>query len=202
MSAAETESGHIFETRRFRMERSRLSATLLVLYGKWTLVILGIITIGLLCCGILFDVRWVIVALMVIFIVSPAILCYLYFFHGFRKSTVVNSIPHTLIFTPDALIAKVLKRIEEDESTKEEATVIEDQISKKEERSNGEEKFEEHYRLTFPYGSIKSCIPGRQGYIISLLAPEKGFLWMPYDAFPNQQDLTEVTAHLRKKLSE
>lgn len=73
--------------------------------------------------------------------------------------------------------------------------------SEEEEAQKENPDFEEIYRLCYSYETIDSCRPGRKGYVIVLLKPEKGFLWLPYSAFPKKKDLTFVTDLLKEKLS-
>ena len=49
----------------------------------------------------IYDLRWTVVTLMIIFIIMPMIIAFFYIYHGLKPLSVVNAIPHTLSFSPD-----------------------------------------------------------------------------------------------------
>ena len=98
------------------MSRSKLIATLFYLYGWLPLTILSILAVVALIAGIIIDVRWAIVFLMVVFIVIPLLMSFLYFFHGLRPTTAANVVPHTLIFTDNGITVRILEEEKEEES--------------------------------------------------------------------------------------
>lgn len=206
------------ETSYILMPRGRLAVTLLMLYGKWILIILFLLTIICLTAGIFLDVRWVIIALMLVFIATPAILCYLYFFHGLRRSTSINSICHTFVFSHQGIKARIFhdkhslheeendqmndqkeQNKSEDDRWPEVSNEYPDMVTTKDE--NHQKELVEIYCITFPYTSIEKCIAGSHGYILKIKAPEKGFIWLPYTSFPTQTEWNEAVQLLRNNLS-
>ncbi|MDE6336121.1 MAG: hypothetical protein K2L34_06090, partial [Muribaculaceae bacterium] len=98
------------------MSRSKLITTLFYLYGWLPITILGILAIVALIAGIAIDVRWAIIFLMVVFIITPLLMSFLYFFHGLRPTTAANVVPHTLIFTNNGITIRILEEKKEEES--------------------------------------------------------------------------------------
>lgn len=161
---------------------------MLILYGQPIILILFLTALTSLIAGIVSDIRWAIVSLMIVFIFTPAILCYLYFFHGLRRTTAINSIDHILNFSQEELSVDALQHID----------------TEKEDQEEGDEKpeYKKIYRLSYPYTLIDSCKPSRTGYVIRMLAPEKGFLWLPYDAFETQTEMNRLMQFLRQRISD
>ncbi|MDE6770665.1 MAG: hypothetical protein K2J78_13155, partial [Muribaculaceae bacterium] len=59
------------------------------------------------------------------------------------------------------------------------------------------------YELSIPYTSIERYQPGRDGFIISLKKPQQGFIWLPYNAINNREDmeiaLKRIQSHLASR---
>lgn len=187
------------------MSRSRLIATMFYLYGCLPLTVLSVMAVGALIAGIIIDVRWAIVFLMVVFIVTPLLMGFLYFFHGLRQTTASNVVPHTLLFTDNRFTIRILEEKKKEDPDSEEpdsymkaTPKAEDDTedkTKEEETSDAEKKLKEEkelttrYEFSIPYSAIERYQSGRDGFIISLKKPHQGFIWLPYTAFSKREDM-------------
>ncbi len=199
------------------MNRSRLIATMFYLYGWLTLTVLGVLAVGALVAGIVIDVRWAIVFLMVVFIVTPLLMSFLYFFHGLRPTTAANVVPHILLFGNDEFTIRILEKEKEDNSdgdsnTKEECNPKEKNWSKKNSRGDEETSNEEQdpksdieyvtrYEFSLPYSDIERYQSGRDGFIISIKKPQQGFIWLPYTAFGKREEMETALKHIQTSLA-
>lgn len=163
------------ETRLFKMGRSRLITTLLYLYCGWAIMTLVVVAISALLAGIFVDLRWAVVFLMILFLIAPFLMVFLYFYHGLRPSTALNVVEHYLIFKDEGIIIRLLDKIEPEDNDSVENT-----------------KWTVRYEHFYPFRMIDSCISGSNGYIIRLRKPESGFIWLQYDAFKEPSDLNRA----------
>lgn len=53
------------------------------------------------------DIRFFVVTLMVVFIIAPMVMAWLYFFYGLRKECFVNVLPHRLHILTDGIRAEI-----------------------------------------------------------------------------------------------
>lgn len=180
------------ETEVIRMSNSRLIVTMFYLYSLCPIVILVILAVAAITAGIVYDIRWAIVFLLVVFIVTPLLMTFLYFYHGLRSSTASNVTPHTLLFSHEGITVKILevddKPLDPDDNTPD----AEEQPCSTDEnkpRHSSPKHYSLRHKLFFPYAGIDRYRAGRDGFIITLREPEKGFLWLPYDSFGNLETL-------------
>ena len=85
------------------MPSKKLLQILFLQYGiGWTVIaILGIIVFVLLGC--LIDFRFLILALIWIFLLLPLVVAFLYFFYGMDPLTAFNTMPHKILASRDSL---------------------------------------------------------------------------------------------------
>ncbi|MDE6668077.1 MAG: hypothetical protein K2K26_00170 [Muribaculaceae bacterium] len=96
-------------TVRFEMPHRIMATRLMTIYGRPWLYGAAILTAA---AGIaaIFDLRWLIVGLMILLIATPLMLALLYLNYGLRPACVANVLPHTVELLPDALRVKVWAR--------------------------------------------------------------------------------------------
>ncbi len=199
------------------MSRSRLIATMFYLYGWLPLTVLGVLAIGALVAGIVIDVRWAIVFLMVVFIVTPLLMSFLYFFHGLRPTTASNVVPHILLFGNDEFTIRILEEKKEeasdkDSNTKEDRDIKEDNWSEencraekdaanKEQDLKPQTEYAMRYEFSLPYSDIERYHSVRDGFIISLKKPQQGFIWLPYPAFSKRDEMETALKRIQTSLA-
>lgn len=139
----------------------------------WTLfTIIGIVIF--ICLGIV-DFRFYFLALIWLFLFTPLIIAFLYFFYGMKPLTAFNSMPHKIIFNDNDFIIRFFhdKEIENDEESSE--------------REDQENKEEESKEYTVRNEDIEKIKTGSDSVI--LISKENGWIWVPFYAFTNFDDL-------------
>lgn len=181
------------------MERGRLMATLFYLHARPLILILSLLALALLAAGIFIDIRWAIVFLMIVFIVAPMAMSFLYFYHGLKPATAANVVPHYITFTPEGFSLDIIEREADpkwnDDTEQEPESGEEDKNDQESEVKEKETKI--RYTIPYPYPSIKQCRPGRDGYIITFDDSAAGFVWIPYTLLAGQADMKNIIASLK-----
>lgn len=173
-------------TETFRMSRAAFAASMTRLYAmKW---IWGAAAAVAVCglAGAIIDVRWLIVALMVVFIVAPMVFAFLYFHYGLRLSCACNVLPHSLSFSERGITATVETACGAGGDDAEGARC-----------GVAETKIREFF---FPAGSFRRYHVAPDGVVLPLSAPDGGFLWIPANAFPSPSDFNEAVGMIGRCL--
>lgn len=173
-------------TATFRMSGAAFAASMTRLYAmKWIWGAIAVVA----ACGLaaaLSDVRWLIVALMVVFIVAPMVFAFLYFNHGLRLSCACNVLPHSLAFSERGITATVETACD-DAGDGAEAPAAD--------AGNGKTR-----EFFFPAGSFRRYHVAGDGVVLPLAAPEGGFLWIPAGAFSSRSDFNEAVGMIGRCL--
>lgn len=142
--------------------------------GKPFIMTASLIFLILLILGIAFDLRWIVVALMFLFIIIPAIAAWLYFDFGMRSSTAFNVLPHSLEWNDESLVISiVVPDLSGDSDT------------------DGDTPKTTVKTLSFPLVDCGAPIFGLKGTIVPIHTRPEGFLWIPI-TFDNESDDPEM----------
>ena len=163
------------------MKRSQLLAILTLLYGWSWLLVLGIAVIATMGIGIFIDIRYSIISLMIIFLVSPLFIVYLYFYHGLKPMTAINIVPHRLTVSNNGIGIDIPEKPYPD---------------KKEENIKGTAG----HAIFHPYSSFGKYISGNTGFILIFTDHNNGFLWVPYSTFRNDTESRDFLEAFQKAL--
>lgn len=87
---------------------------LLLRHGLWCTLVAGLAAILLIIIGAIWDLRIIILGLMLIFLVIPMLLSFVYFRYGLTLEYALNTLPHTLTFSHEGILVKTFKRKEEE----------------------------------------------------------------------------------------
>ncbi len=150
------------------MPRRELTSHLMQLYGWGPLAIGLILLIPALAAGILFDIRWLIVFFLLICVVAPMILAFLFFYHGLRPSTASNLLPHSVEVSDDGIAVSSYRHCEDSENLEFVAT------------------------RNYPFSSIRRLLASSDAVTALLSAPDKGFIWIPIAAFSSKEEAMEA----------
>lgn len=152
--------------------------TFIFRYAWLWLLALSLIGVAGLVVGIVVDLRWFIVGLMMIMIVLPMLIGFLYYFYGLRRECYINTIPHSLEFGDEGVTVRLC-------FTENRSAVLNDiEINSVDDRHVIErEEF-------FPYNVMLPFQINAKSVIVPFKAPVKGFLWIPSSAFNNEEDLS------------
>lgn len=170
-----SDSPHTVVTGRFSMPHTAFAKALLMRHGLgWAVIMCCMALAAVLASVITSDMRWLLVGLMIVFIVTPLLLAILYFNHGLRTTAVINVQPHRIAVTTEALNVEMFVMPDPDDDTSLERTV----------------------RYAFPKADIAPYSTDGEGIFIPVLRPEKGWLFIPYSSFGSPQELKEATCML------
>lgn len=160
------------KTNVLRMGKAVFFKEMLKLYGApWILVFfLMLLTAAVL--SVVHDLRWVIVAFMIICIAAPMMLAFFYIFHGMKPITVINSLPHTLSFGEEGITATLLSPHKNEETN--------------------ETEYIELSRQLLPYSEIRSYKSGVTSIILPFEKGDKGFIWLPVSAFDEEKGMLDA----------
>ena len=154
------------ETGVIKMSSKKMLSVLFLQNGTpWIIGAAGGILIFVLL-GVIYDFRFLIVALIWLFLFVPLVTAFLYFFYGMRPLTTFNTIPHRIVFSEYDLTIQFLK----DKVDTEETTSIE------REYREGYDKFEK--------------IHSGSDYLLLLFGKE-GWIWVPINEWNKVNSLTE-----------
>lgn len=163
------------ETFEIKMPAKKLLTVLFLQYGRWWAVaaLAGVILFVIL--GVSVNIRFLMVALIWIFLLVPLVVAFLYFYYGMDPLTAFNAIPHKLIFEDDNHIKVRISKIEKENENEMEVS-REENYNQKEYIASGS-NFRE-----LKYGS---------DYVL-LFFNKEGLLWVPMNAFPSMENFKQT----------
>lgn len=180
---------------------------MLLIYGKWWILLACGGFIGFLLAGIIFDFRWLIVMFMWLCIVLPFSLIFLYIVYGFKEINAINILPHQTNVKENSLEI-TLFNIEKKSTERN----ISDE--KKKNRKKGgikydegnatdiilkQEKGEKLRTVNIELCKLKRWYPVKNGIILCFRTPPSGFLWIPSDSDTDIHSLIEKLYQLVKR---
>lgn len=175
----------IFQTNQYKMSSINFFTTFIFKFGGLWLLILSFIAVFALIIGISIDIRWLITGLMVIFILIPLIAVFIYYTFALKKECYVNTVSHLLEFTNEGVEAILMFKhgnIQDDDSQGETSSVTDQR------------------NIFLPYSSMERIELNANALIILFKSPQKGFLWIPENAFDNKDLFFELLGFLHQKL--
>lgn len=194
------------ESDEFKMTGARFVSEMIFSYGAPWMLSLSITALVGLVFGIAIDLRWLVIGLMIVFLIIPMFLMFLYYYYGMRKECYVNIIPHTLSVRDDGISLNLRFPIYseddyDDQSDREEEenelSSIESATEKMPDLSNKTiERVE-----SFPFGMMESVRVGNNALKIYLKFPHKGFIWIPVEAYQNKDDIELLYEILDKRIN-
>lgn len=173
-------------SRVFKMSAGRFAIELLFRYAWIWLLSLSLFAVAGIVLGVTVGLLWLVAALLIICIVLPMVLGFLYYFYGLRKECFVNTVPHRLILCEDGIACRLWIK-----ETKEDSRQHMDDVSDK-----SEIRFRDE---VFPFSKMARFIIGKDSAIVPLKKPASGFLWIPADSFADAGHLTLLLQKLDEK---
>ncbi|MCH5228291.1 MAG: hypothetical protein J1F16_10850 [Muribaculaceae bacterium] len=159
-------------TRELKMPSKQMLQVLFLQNGMPWISITAAGIVVFILCGIIFNIRFFVVALIWIFMVIPLVVAFLYFYYGMNPLTAFNSIPHKVIFDDSKV---TLEFIDPQEKENEENN----SISPRKEYTISREEF-----LEMKNG----------GKYVLLCFKKKGWIWLPTDSFEEFKQFKDVIA--------
>ena len=158
-------------TLEFKMTQFNWMREMIFRYAWIWMLSLSLLAVAGLVLGIVVDLRWLVGSLMLVCIVLPSLLLFLYYYFGLRREAFVNTVPHTLTPTEQGL-----------------------QVTLKLDPETERQEF-------FHYSDMRPMQIGPNSVTIPLKAPAKGFIWIPANAFENPQDLEITINYIDQKIN-
>lgn len=185
-----TDSIGLPESGLFRMNGSRFAAEMVFRYGGVWISLLMIAALAGIVLGITIDWRWLVVGLMVVFILCPMALSFLYYMHGIRKECYINTVLHKVTPETDAIrITAYFKSAAEREDENDDDSKV---------KGEAEEVIREY---EFPYAELRPYTVGSKSVTLRFKGKRKGFIWLPLEAYENPRDMAKVLEYIDSKTS-
>lgn len=148
----------------FSMPSKKMLTALYLEYGSvWTIIaVIGIVTFVVL--GVTVNLKFLILALIWVFLFWPLMVAFLYFFYGMRPLTAFNSISHTVSFSPEEVTVQIHEEDPENSEPGKEFKVAATRFQK-----------------------VKT---GADAMI--LFFGDEGWLWIPLSAFDSIDDFKKI----------
>lgn len=103
--------------RPFRVERSTVLKDLILIPSSgWPVWVVMGIGLAVIMVGCFFDIRFMVLGLMICVSVVPALVAFIYFSHTLSPDMVANLLPHTLERCTDGYLLRIWRRNDEDDS--------------------------------------------------------------------------------------
>lgn len=182
------------ETSIFRISQSSILMFLLRKHAVWAVISTSVIIVVLAALAIaLADVRYAILALMVVCIIAPMVLVMLYFYYALKPDVVFNVLPHSLELTPEGIKVTLFECKEkevEDKNVKEADDG--ENVSETEEEKEGSKEEPEYVAISerfISYDSLSRYEVGLNDVIYHL--GDTGYLFITQTAFASGEDFKD-----------
>lgn len=187
----------LYHTDTFRMKPARFASEMIFKYGAIWLITLCVCALAGLILGIAVDLRFFLASFMVIFIIAPLVLIFIYYYFGLKKECYVNAVNHSIIIHPSHIEAKLVFNTPKDIDTEngdEENSPFAD--SKKSVDSETISRSE-----TFEFSEFREVRLGLDSITLEFLPSRKGFVWIPAFAFDDPKDYHAAYKYLTERLT-
>lgn len=165
------------KTERFVVKKSLVTSRLILKYGKWIWISMGIVVLAtIITFAATSDYRWIIIALMIIMLIIPMSASLLLIDKGFRYITTLNTIKHSIeLMTEGAMIRCYIPNFSDD----------------------GEQCGERVSQTMIPYSDFKGWELGMNEIIFNISGSSKnGLLFLPVSSFNDSKEFKLFTDEL------
>ena len=180
----------------FRMSKGRLFGFFLFRYGKWWMILLSTLVIGLIIVSILSeDLRFSILALMVGLIMTPMILAFVIINHSLHPDITFNVMLHSLELDTSSIRIRILYTSDVSErNVSDNTSVVQgDNIVTESDLA----QYEEIVR-NIPYNLLETYIVGTDN--IMLPFGGKGLIYIPAGAFGKIEDYNNFLSVILERM--
>ena len=199
------EKNNELTTTRFRISNFKFSLLLFRLLAGWWLLPPVIIFITAIILSVAVDLAYAIVALMVLFILIPSMMAFLYIYYGLAPNCWMNIIEKELSLSSSGIEIKmyIKQKLESREESfgkpfdEEIPTENDNPISEENDVENVEYEIEERTKI-IEWHEIENMNVSTDNIILSIKGKPKGFLYIPISAIVN---LSKFLNELRSKIN-
>lgn len=183
---SEKGSGSVIGTEIFRIGRRRFAMLLferhgqIWIFGGFFLIIVAIIL------GFAVDYRLFILALLLVCLVAPALLMVMYYNYGLKGENFLNVLDHRIEIDQDCITLLLRVKGEADS----------DPDGQEQKERNEKEEWRDY---VYPFSSFGNYSVGKDYVVFPMLKPKEGFLYLPVEAFFNQEEFSEAVKRISKR---
>lgn len=198
------ENNNELTTTRFRISNFKFALLLFRLLAGWWFLPPIIIFITAIILSVTVDLAYAIVALMVLLILIPSMMAFLYIYYGLTPNCWMNIIEKELSLSSSGIEIKmyIKQKIENTEESFDKP--LEEEISKEDDNSMSEENDAENIEYaieertkTIEWHDIENMNISTDNITLSIKGKPKGFLYIPISAIVN---LSKFLNELRSKI--
>ena len=181
------------KTKIFKADRKRFAMLLIErhgqawIFGGFFLFIVAVIL------GLAVDYRIFIMALLLVCLVAPALLMILYYNYGMKGENFLNVLDHRIEIDKKNLT--LFLRVKGSEEPDADAD-LQEEIAKNDCKP---EKIDEWREYSYPFTSFGNYSVGKDYVVFRVLEPKQGFLYLPAEAFDNQEDFSRAVKRISKR---
>lgn len=139
--------------------------------------------------GIFIDLKIFLIVLLVVSVLIPNILMWLYYQYGLKGECYINVIHHRVVTTEDGFNIEFIAPVASDEDEASDSTILGVATQAK------EEVRVRHYSK----GSLGKYTVGTDYVVFPFLDPLKGFLYLPLSAYPDADMFGEAVKELSRE---
>lgn len=195
----------------FKVSSAHICRTMLMLYGRPWIIGAAILVIPMVGLGIFLDIRWLILAMMTVFLVIPMATAFLFFYYGLNRISVLNSISHDLEFSDSGIKASLFDKIPdhnrpdgESDKPDGDSDRPDGDSDKPDGDSDNSGEDTNEYKLRsqtdIPYSSVRSFSAGISDAILYTDFQGKGFLIIPLSSFSGSDQFTKAIEIVAKSM--
>ena len=199
------EKNNELTTTRFRISNFKFALLLFRLLAGWWLLPPIIIFITAIILSITVDLAYAIVALMVLLILIPSMMAFLYIYYGLAPNCWMNIIEKELSLSPSGIEMKMYIKQKSVDSEDTFDNPLEEEIAQEDDNSISEENEVENIEYvieertkTIEWHEIENMNISTDNIILSIKGKPKGFLYIPISAIVN---LSKFLNELRSKIN-
>lgn len=155
-----------------------MTSLLLMTHAVPTLTILGVLTALSIAAAVLVDVRAVIIAFMILCLVLPMVMAFVYFYHALAPATALNLLPHSLRVVDQTLEITLYQAVQ---SAAEEA------------HQSSEPEYEPFRTVSYPLRWMQRYTVGATYVVMPVRSDTRsyGWLYLPLTAFDSAAALKQ-----------
>lgn len=177
----------------FRMGRGDFARTLFMQKGLTPICMISLVLLVGFFVGLAIDLRFLILSAMIVFIIIPLIIGFLYYYYALDKYYRFNVVDHNITMGNKGLTITMFFPLNKEEEADEEN----DCQTSKESHDEADYKV---VKQTIDYAEIGMPTYQSKSVIYRLGKKDNGFLWIPESAFETTGDFQKFIDNLNGKL--
>lgn len=179
------------ESEVYKMGAGRFAMELIFRYSGTWLLILSLVGLLGVIAGVAIDMRWFLIGMLLIFVISPMLLAFMYYYYGLSRGCYVNTMSHKIVIEEEGIRIKFIQDDKGSEIEREMENPVPDRANRCE--SPLKDEF-------FKYSSMSAYKIGNSSVTIPVKTESKGFIWIPAEAFRSDAEMSEALLLIDNKI--